>query len=229
MPVFAVFFPVEIAIAQTAVVHLLNNLFKFLLLGKYTDKSIILWFGIPAIAASFFGASVLLWLSDLKPIFFYHLFDREMVVMPVKLAVAFLMISFAFIEIMPSFEHAALEKKFLPIGGLLSGFFGGLSGHQGALRSAFLIKCGLSKESFIGTGVVIACLVDMARLGVYSRHFAMSGIQGNGVLIVAATLSAFLGAWTGSRFLKKVTMRGVQILVSALLFLIALGLGSGLI
>ena len=45
---------------------------------------------------------------------------------------------------------------FLAAGGLLSGFLGGLSGHQGALRSAFLIKCGLSKEVFIASGVVIA-------------------------------------------------------------------------
>lgn len=42
----------------------------------------------------------------------------------------------------------------LPLGGLLSGFFGGLSGNQGALRSAFLLKAGLSKEAFIATGTV---------------------------------------------------------------------------
>ena len=40
----------------------------------------------------------------------------------------------------------------------MSGFLGGLSGHQVALRSAFLIKCGLTKESFLGSGIVIACL-----------------------------------------------------------------------
>jgi hypothetical protein len=47
------------------------------------------------------------------------------------------------------------------VGGILSGFFGGLSGIQGAIRSAFLVKSGLKKEAYIATGVVIACFVDI--------------------------------------------------------------------
>ncbi len=38
----------------------------------------------------------------------------------------------------------------------MTGFFGGLSGMQGAMRSAFLAKSGLGKEAFIATGAVIA-------------------------------------------------------------------------
>ena len=34
----------------------------------------------------------------------------------------------------------ALPSRWLALGGVLSGFFGGLSGNQGALRSAFLLK-----------------------------------------------------------------------------------------
>ncbi len=33
LPAFALFFPVEIAVAATAIVHLINNLFKLLLVG----------------------------------------------------------------------------------------------------------------------------------------------------------------------------------------------------
>ena len=33
MPVVAIFFPLNLAIAITAIVHLLNNLFKFALVG----------------------------------------------------------------------------------------------------------------------------------------------------------------------------------------------------
>ncbi|MEJ2170449.1 MAG: hypothetical protein P8X90_33545 [Desulfobacterales bacterium] len=35
MPVFAIFFPVEAAIALTAIVHFLDNLFKLLLVGVH--------------------------------------------------------------------------------------------------------------------------------------------------------------------------------------------------
>jgi len=38
LPVFALFFSIDLAIAMTAIVHLLNNFFKLTLLGKYADK-----------------------------------------------------------------------------------------------------------------------------------------------------------------------------------------------
>ncbi|GAB4339479.1 MAG: hypothetical protein Kow0010_27570 [Dehalococcoidia bacterium] len=34
MPAFALFFPIEVAIAATGVVHLSNNLFKLVLVGR---------------------------------------------------------------------------------------------------------------------------------------------------------------------------------------------------
>jgi len=149
-------------------------------------------------------------------------------VTPVKLIVAILMVFFALFELVPKFEKLSFEKKYLPLGGILSGFFGGLSGHQGALRSAFLIKCGLSKESFIGTGVVIACLVDVSRISVYSSHFSLAS-GGNNILLLAAIVSAFLGAFIGNRLMKKVTMRTIQVIVGIMLFGIAGALGTGII
>ena len=56
LPVFAIFFPVDVAVALTAIVHLLNNLFKLLLLGKHAEKRVALKFGVPALLAAFLGA-----------------------------------------------------------------------------------------------------------------------------------------------------------------------------
>ena len=56
VPVFAIFFPIEIAIALTAIVHFLNNLFKLALLGKKANKNVVLRFGVPSIVAAFAGA-----------------------------------------------------------------------------------------------------------------------------------------------------------------------------
>ena len=44
-----------------------------------------------------------------------------------------------------------------------------------------------------------------------------------------AVASAFLGAFLGSRFIKKMTMRSIQILVAFMLLGIAAALGLGLI
>lgn len=228
MPVFAIFFPIDVAVALTAVVHLFNNLFKLILLGKYADRTTVIQFGLPAILAALLGAWALLSLSDLKPLVHYQLLSRDLQVTPVKLIVAILMIFFALFELVPKFDKLSFEKKYLPLGGILSGFFGGLSGHQGALRSAFLIKCGLSKESFIATGVVVACLVDVTRISIYSSHFSLARGE-NYLLLLAAIGSAFFGALIGNRLIKKVTMRTIQVIVAIMLFGIAGALGTGII
>lgn len=229
MPVFALFFPLKTAVGLTAVVHFLNNLFKLVFFGRRADKGVVIGFGLPAIFAAFFGAFCLSWLSDMEPLFRYQAFGREMAVLPVKLSLGALMIAFALLELSPSFENLSFDRKYLPLGGILSGFFGGLSGQQGALRSAFLIRCGLSKESFIASGVVIACLVDVARLGVYAARFSAADASANASLLIAAASCAFIGVWAGTRLVHKVTLRAVRRLVAVLLLAIALGLSAGII
>ncbi len=59
-PVMAVFFPSDLAIALTAVVHCLNNIFKLGLLGRHADKAVVWRFGLPAIGAALIGARLLL-------------------------------------------------------------------------------------------------------------------------------------------------------------------------
>jgi uncharacterized membrane protein YfcA len=229
LPAFLIFFPAELAVAMTAIVHFLNNLFKLALLGRFANMQVVLRFGISAVLAALAGAALLFFVSDVEPMASYTLGGKTFHVTLIKLLMALLIVIFAILESIPSLQHLEFDKKYLPLGGVLSGFFGGLSGHQGALRSAFLVRAGLSKESFIATGVVIACLIDVTRLSVYARHMAMTGIQENATLLIAATLSAFLGAYAGNRLVEKVTMRTVQLIVSILLFLIAFLLGFGLI
>ncbi len=229
LPVMALFFPIDTAIALTAVVHLLNNLFKLALLGRHADRGTVARFGLPAVLAALAGARMLLWLSHLQPLLIYQFLGHQFQVLPVKLTVAGLMVFFALFDLLPRFAQISFDPKFLALGGLLSGFFGGLSGHQGALRSAFLIKSGLSKETFIATGVVITLMVDIPRLVVYSANLPLLSAPGGLPLLAAAVLAAFFGAFVGNRLLKKVTLRAIQILVALMLLAISLALGLGLI
>jgi uncharacterized membrane protein YfcA len=59
-PFMAIFFPVETAIALTGIVHLLNNLFKFVLVRRHVDWPVVLRFGVTAII----GAAWALCCSD---------------------------------------------------------------------------------------------------------------------------------------------------------------------
>lgn len=234
MPAFALFFPIEVAVAATAIVHLANNMFKVGLVGRNADLAIVLRFALPAAVLAMVGALLLNYFATVQPIGQYTLAGRTCTVTVVKLVIAALIMLFAFVELNPNFEKLAFDTKFIPVGGALSGFFGGLSGHQGALRTAFLIRTGLEKEAFIGTMVVSAVVVDISRLIIYgttfsSRDFAILRNQGGVELIIAGSLAAFVGAFIGSRLLKKITMRAIQVAVGVMLLLLAVALSTGLV
>ena len=228
-PVFMIFFPVDLAIALTGVVHFFNNIFKLFLVGKKADKRVVLRFGIPAVIAAFAGAWLLLQITDLSPLFSYEIGEKTFEVSPVKFIISILLITFAAIDLIPYFTNLQFGKDKLPVGGVLSGFFGGLSGNQGALRSAFLIKAGLSKEAFIATAVVVSTVVDFTRLTVYATRFTSAGLEENLTVVLSATLAGVAGAFIGNKLLKKVTLKFIQKLVAIMLILISLALGAGLI
>ena len=228
-PVFMIFFPVDLAIGLTGIVHFFNNLFKLLLVGRKADKVVLLRFGIPAVIAAILGSWMLLNITDLKPLFVYEMFGQTFEVFPVKFIISVLLIIFASIDLIPYFNNLQFGKTKLPIGGALSGFFGGLSGNQGAFRSAFLIKAGLSKETFVATAVVVSTFVDFTRLSIYATRFTKVGLIDNLTLVVCATFSAIVGAYIGNKLLRKVTLRFLQLTVAVMLIIISLALGMGLI
>lgn len=229
LPVFAVFFPLDLAIALTAVVHLLNNIFKLVLLGHFAKKTIVMRFGIPSVFAAVAGAYLLNLISNSGAMFEYVIFGRPFAVTPIKFTIGGILFLFAFVELIPAFSGLAFHPRYLFLGGVLSGFFGGLTGNQGALRSAFLMRAGLSKESFVATGVIIACMVDIVRLMVYSGRFSAIDWQHNYGLIVTATLSAFTGAYFGAKLIKKVTIIFVQRIVAVMLIIFSILLCLGAI
>lgn len=233
LPAFALFFEPEVAVAATGIVHLLNNLFKLAWVGKFADRKAVLGFGIPALIGAGVGALALDRLGNLPTLTRYSFAGGIREVDGAGLVVAILIFVFAVVELLPD-RGTRFPRRWLPAGGLMSGFFGGLSGHQGALRSAFLIQSGLDKKAFIGTGIACAVLIDVARLAVYGTTFLaepISAVGGEGgwPLILAATASAFLGAYIGVRTMGKVTLGGVRRLVGAMLIAVALLLGAGLI
>jgi len=229
MPVVAIFFPVDIAIAVTAMVHLANNIFKAGLLGGKADRSVLIRFGIPAVLFAFIGALLLTWLSGVPPVFEYRALGKELAVSPLKLVVGMLIFSFALLELSPKIASLSMNRKYLPLGGMISGFFGGLSGHQGAFRSMFLLKAGLGKETFVATGVVLAVMVDLSRMVIYGFDISSQHRVIEWPLVISATLAAFAGAYAGARLLKKVTIRSIQLAVSVLLAVVSLGLMSGVL
>jgi uncharacterized membrane protein YfcA len=213
MPVMAVFMPVERAIALTGVVHLLNSIFKLALVGRQAHWPVVLRFGIPALLASSLGAWWLVQLAGQPPIASYTMAGRV----------------FVLIEWVPRWKALTFPAAYMPLGGILSGLAGGVSGMQGALRSAFLARAGLPRDAFVATGVAIACLIDVSRLGVYSSMFARHRAEIDLRMLVLAVLAAFAGALLGRRYLERLTMEAVRNLIAVLLLVMAVGMGAGVI
>lgn len=232
MPVFALFFPVPLAVAATAVVHFATNIFKFALMARQADWRVAARFSIPAATMAVVGASLLTMFDRMAPLGSYSLWGRSFEPTVVKTTIGALIVVFALLELWPRFQALALPARWLSLGGALSGFFGGLSGNQGAMRSAFLLKAGLSKDAFIATGVVSAVIVDAVRLLVYGSGFLVAHLGTSRELlapVLVGTLCAFVGAFVGKRLLKKVTLRAVQLTVATAMLLIGAALFSGLI
>ncbi len=229
MPVFAIFFSVEIAIALTAVVHFLNNIFKFILIGGKTNNRVFRHFGLAAIPAAFAGAYLLVSLSGWDKSFGFTLLGKDFLIQPVKAVIGVVMIFFALLEILPRFKKITFDGSKLWLGGLISGFFGGLSGHQGAMRSAFLINAGMSKEEFIATGITIALVVDIVRMGIYASKYISTELMDHLQIMLIAVSAAFFGAITGRLLLKKITYQAIRSIVATFLILIGFGLCIGII
>ncbi len=234
LPVFALFFPVEVAVVATAMVHGANNVFKVSLLGRHADREVVLKFGLPAIAAAVLGALALAGVAQSNSSITVVVFDETVSeTTPVKLIIGLAMMGFALFELLPRFRSLEFNRRYLPLGGVLSGFFGGFSGHQGALRSAFLAKAGLSTERFVSSNAVIGLLVDLTRMSVYVLLFTAAGGHlsdfGGWPLVATGAISAFCGVMLGKRFLHKVRMTSIQTLVGILLFGVGLALITGIL
>jgi uncharacterized membrane protein YfcA len=231
MPAFALFLPVDAAVAATAVVHAANNLFKAGLLAGEVDRGVVLRFGLPAVAASFVGAFALTSLAGQASLHDWDFLGRSAHVTPAKLVMGLLILAFALFELVPRLRGLRAPARWLPIGGMLSGFFGGLSGHQGALRAIFLAPLEMTPARFAGTQAIIALCVDGARLIVYGAAFRLASEDGAALpwpLIATVTCAAFAGSFIGKKLLTKITLTGLHRVIGALLLVVGVALALGI-
>ena len=222
LPVFCLFMPVELAVLATALVHLLNNLLKFFLIRKMIDRSVLLSFGIAAVSSAFIGALLQGYLGSHgggNQLSFFSYFGEVEIL---SLVIGILMICFAILDFLPWIKNLSFKRGQFFLGGLLSGFFGGLSGHQGAFRAAFLSKSNLSADVFISTSVCLSLLIDMVRIPVYLNSNDGT-LESYWKIIILACICAFLGSFIGKRLFIKRKVKNVRLIVAV--FLLSMGTG----
>jgi uncharacterized membrane protein YfcA len=109
------------------------------------------------------------------------------------------------------------------IAGALSGFFGGLVGNQGGIRSAAMLGFDLPKERFVATATAIALIVDAARMPVY---VAVERAQVAAIwsLVAIASVGVVVGTLAGQRVLAIVPEQRFKQIVGAIILLLGIAM-----
>jgi uncharacterized membrane protein YfcA len=214
-------YPAEIAISFIAVIHLSQSVFK-VLLNRAVSWRIFIRFGLSSMVFALLGALLLDVLVTHTLVLYRLDFLQGKSVTLIKFLMGILLLLFAVIE---RWKDNRWKNIPLWLGGALSGFFGGLSGHQGALRSIFLIDNIKEKGVFIATGAMISVANDVVRLSVYTQSFSLYALPVPALLvgIFGALLAVIIGTFT----LKKVSFSLLQTLVFTALCLLGLSLLIG--
>lgn len=227
MPVMAIYFDIKVAIAATAVVHFVNGLFKGFLLYKNINQKVFFQFAIPAIAGSILGAFVL---TNVEPVnlYTYTAFGSQKNIQLQELLVAVLMLLLCVLEWLPD-NYFKFSQKYVIPGGFLTGFAGGFTGMQGALRSSFLINLNFTKEEFVATGSAISLVIDFCRIVMYLAAGKLIYALTDSYLVMIAIAGAMLGAFAGLKLLKKTTFALIKIITTLCIITFSVLLGAGLL
>lgn len=185
-PVFLVWFDPHQAIAGVAIVHGVHNLIKSRMLHEHIDRDALKRFGWALLIGALIGAVLQSFIpSD-----------------PLLLVVGLALIVLPLLKVSESWSSIRLPEAEDRLGGFGSGFLGGLTGHQGALRAMFLKERLPDKSAYAATAAVLALVVDLTRIPIYLVNDA-SVLSTNTWLMVGFVLSALVGAQLGKRWLER--------------------------
>ena len=207
VPILLIFYPLPQTLLFVGIIHWFGNIWKLVLFRKGFQWKLVLSFGIPGIAGTYLGASLLFNISG---------------VILSRILGAFLIGYVVYLFVKGSFRI----KPSLAVGacgGALSGFFAGLFGIGGAVRGLFLMAFDLPKEVYITTAGAIALIIDTTRLVKYVSE----GVQLERLLLWGLTVfipASFLGARLAKSVVDKIPQEHFRKVVAVFLLLIGVKL-----
>ncbi|MBU0606427.1 MAG: sulfite exporter TauE/SafE family protein [Armatimonadetes bacterium] len=202
IPVLVIFFPPVEAIFLVAIIHWFGDVWKITLFRSGFDWRLLVLFGAVGLVTSYLGAYVSLGANEQILLRLLGLF----------LAGYSLFLLFHSKVKVPATGLTALA------GGALSGFFAGMFGIGGAIRSMFLTAFDLPKAVYIATAGAIGLLVDSTRIITYflGGTTLPRGLWYGLLLFIPVS---FAGAWIAKQVLGKIPQHQYRGVVAAFLLL----------
>jgi uncharacterized membrane protein YfcA len=216
-PLLALKLGTKLAVAAVSIPHVAGTAVRFWLLRGHIDRRILIWFGLTSAGGGLAGALLHASASGRALSF---VFGGLLVFVGVSELTGFMArVRFPSARAKGGSLRAG-EWGAVWIAGALSGFFGGLVGNQGGIRSAALLAFDTEREAFVATATAVGLIVDGARLPVYLATERVELLR-VWPLIAIATAGVVIGTLAGSWVLNRVPEARFRPAVAVLL--LALG------
>ena len=181
------------AIAVVAVVHGAHNAGKSWSLWKNIDFQAFKHYGIWLVLGAVIGA----------------ILQNQVPQKPLLGIIGVFLIILPLLTLSKAWKNYRIPEENDRIGGFGSGFMGGLSGHQGALRAMFLTNKLPDKMAYAATASIFALCVDLSRIPVY-LFFRSENITSNIELTFALVIAALIGVRVGKKWLESMKSESIR-------------------
>ena len=192
-PLVLAFMPPHEAIAIVAVVHGAHNAAKCWSRWGWIDFSAFKRYGIWLVFGAVAGAGL------------QNQFSQD----PLLVMIGSFLVILPLLTLSEKWTGYRIPEANDRVGGLGSGFMGGLSGHQGALRAMFLTRRLPNKMEYAATASILALCVDLSRLPVYLAYRS-EDLMAHAQICFILVVSAVLGARIGKKWLESLKSHLIQ-------------------
>ena len=174
------------AVAVVAVVHGAHNAGKFAALRESVDFEAFRRYGVWLVLGAILGAAL----------------QNEVPQKPLLALIGAFLVSLPLLSMSEGCTGYRIPESNESLGGFGSGFMGGLTGHQGALRAMFLTRRLPDKMTYAATASVLALCVDLSRVPVYLL-FRYDEMSQHAALTLVLVISALIGVRVGKTWLER--------------------------
>jgi uncharacterized protein len=169
VPLVALMIPFDQTLLLVGIIHLVFSLWRVVLFHEGIHGSLLRYFGLPSIAGGVLGAYLIpnhggsLYLLPILGIF---------------------LIAYALFLLFHIHFTVAMTIPNQCIGGIITGFFAGIFGIRGPIKTVFLASYNLPPAQYLATMALISLVTDIARVTSYVlRGFHLTASMTGGLLV----------------------------------------------
>ena len=188
--------PLKQALILIAILHLLVSLYKVTVFRGSFNRISLFFIGAGAVG-SFTGAQLVGLLSPAA----------------LKKGLASVLLVYPLLIVYRPKIRMPQTAFFALLGGASSGFFAGLVGMGGVLRSFFLSLYNLPKEVYVASGGLIALSIDITRISVYLSQSPMS-LHTITIPLLMSIPALLIGLLIGMYFVDKIPQESFRFVVA---------------